>query len=170
MNLFQENQIAGDVLFSLDIVDLKSMGVTVLGHRKKMMQEITTLVPENKNRNNSDKESEETDSKDSKDSNSRESSTSKESSSSIKNMNDPNYIRVTCVFDSDEVPFVCKKSYTFKKVQSKFEEAFGINGLRIYYNGKELIEDKSTNFFFFFILVFNAFWKVGKVLHSKIQR
>eukprot|EP01091_Cochliopodium_minus_P008884 TRINITY_DN2088_c0_g3_i1.p1 TRINITY_DN2088_c0_g3~~TRINITY_DN2088_c0_g3_i1.p1 ORF type:complete len:472 (-),score=137.84 TRINITY_DN2088_c0_g3_i1:473-1888(-) len=147
VTLFQENQIAGDVLFSLDIVDLKSMGVTVLGHRKKMMQEITTLVPDNKNKNNSEKDTDDSDSKESKeskDTSSKESS-SKESitsNSSSKNINDPNYLKVLCIFDSEEVPFVCKKSYTFKKIQNKFEEAFGINGLRIYFNGKEIVEDK----------------------------
>ena len=165
------------------------MGVSVLGHRKKLMQEISALVPRNeiseseKTHSKSDKTDKTDNSSKSDKTDKSEKSTDKdsdnsESGGSSKSINDPNLVRVKCSFEGEETPMLFKKTYTRRKMLTKIEEAFGIHGFSVSYNGMEIKDGKSKFQFFFFFPLFlfkNFFeWKTIKKrlgsYHSRKRR
>ena len=132
--LFIQHDVSGEVIFSLDIVDLKAIGVSVLGHRKKIMQEVNSLGSSLKkdDHKNSKSKSEDSQNSDSSDS----------TSTSSKGSNNPNNIRAIFIMQGDETKITLKKTYTFKKVQTKVASMMGVGDVKFTFQGNEIATEK----------------------------
>lgn len=133
--LFIQHDVSGEVIFSLDIVDLKAIGVSVLGHRKKIMQEVNSLGSSLKKEDSNSK------SKSKSEDSHSDSSDSSSATNSNKSVN-PNNIRATFVMGGDETKITLKKTYTFKKVQTKVSSMMGVGDVKFSFQGNEITQEK----------------------------
>eukprot|EP01091_Cochliopodium_minus_P009971 TRINITY_DN2579_c0_g1_i1.p1 TRINITY_DN2579_c0_g1~~TRINITY_DN2579_c0_g1_i1.p1 ORF type:complete len:569 (-),score=160.27 TRINITY_DN2579_c0_g1_i1:63-1769(-) len=130
--LFIQHDVSGEVIFSLDIVDLKAIGVSVLGHRKKIMQEVNALGTSLKKDDSNSKSK----------SKSEDSQSNDSSDSTTPTSNNPNTIRASFIMGGDETKINLKKTYTFKKVQTKVASMMGVGDVKFSFQGNEITQEK----------------------------
>ena len=138
--LFIEHDVSGEVIFSLDIVDLKTMGVSQLGHRKKIMHEVSNLSHSIKVAGDDQKGEVKKELREEEEEFSD--STDTENSQASKKPVNPSIIHAVFVLSGDETKMHLKKTYTFKKVKAKVSAEMGAGGVKFEFEGKEIVTEK----------------------------